>query len=333
LHDIVSPESVTIADKTRYTHYESIIQPVTEYLEKEGIDFRLNEKVVDIVMDPENDPMSVSRIKYLSPTGLELHVTVDPNDLAFVTLGSIGAGAVIGTNTVPPDVPSSIAHDGSWSLWHNLSQKTPKFGNPSNFSTHIEDSRLQTFTVTTKDTEFFDQISQLTHNLPGSQPVLSLADTRWLVSLDIPRQPVFHGQPADVRVFWGWALHPEKEGNYIKKPIFSCSGEEIMMELLQHLHFPLVPTLSSSITIPCIIPLSTAPLLTRTCGDRPAVIPDGTTNIALLGQFVEIADEATLSMEYSVRGAQIAVNRLMDLRKEVPKPRRDHVVEFLDLLT
>lgn len=331
VYDIVNMQSVPIADKTRYTKYESIIQPVTNYLEEQGVDFRLNDLVFDIEMDTEDDPRLVSRIKYQSPAGLDLHVTVESNDLTFITLGSVSSGSVQGTNTAPAEMKSRVVHDCAWSLWHRLAEKTSKFGNPSNFSTHIKDSRLMTFTMTIKDFEFFEQVQRLTHYLPGSQTVLSLASTRWLISLNIPCQPVFHGQPADVRIIWGWALHPENQGNYIRKPMFSCSGEDIMTELLQHLRFPLVPTLNCSITIPCINPLSAAPLITRSSGDRPAVVPDGMANVALLGQFVDIANEATMSMEYSVRGAQIAVYHLMGLRKEVPKAYRIDTSKYLDL--
>ncbi|QSS65719.1 hypothetical protein I7I51_06567, partial [Histoplasma capsulatum] len=59
----------------------------------------------------------------------------------------------------------------------------------------------------------------------------------------------------------------------------------------------------------------------RTEGDRPAVIPPETMNLAFIGQYVEIPDDTVFSMECSVRSAQMAVYGLMDIAKEAKKER------------
>jgi len=94
-----------------------------------------------------------------------------------------------------------------------------------------------------------------------------------------------------------------------------CSGEEILKELLGHLNFPEHPTLENAITIPCILPYITAQFLTRKYEDRPKVIPHGSTNLGLMGQFVEIEKDTVFTVEYSVRGAQMAVKELMGLKE------------------
>ena len=95
-----------------------------------------------------------------------------------------------------------------------------------------------------------------------------------------------------------------------------CSGAEIFEELLAHLRFPLQPTLENAITIPCLMPYITSQFLTRKPGDRPEVLPQGSINLAFLGQFVEIEDDVVFTVEYSVRGAQEAVYGLMGLKKK-----------------
>jgi oleate hydratase len=55
----------------------------------------------------------------------------------------------------------------------------------------------------------------------------------------------------------------------------------------------------------------------RRKGDRPPVVPNGSTNIAFIGQFCEIPDDAVFTVEYSVRSAQIAVYSLFHLDKKV----------------
>lgn len=70
------------------------------------------------------------------------------------------------------------------------------------------------------------------------------------------------------------------------------------------------------------MPLGTAPFLVRGKQDRPAVILECTISIACIGQFVEIPEDTTLSVEYSVRSAKLAVNSLMELPDELPKVKK-----------
>ena len=64
------------------------------------------------------------------------------------------------------------------------------------------------------------------------------------------------------------------------------------------------------------MPFITSQFLTREKGDRPNVIPEGSTNLALLGQFVEIKRDTVFTVEYSVRGAQMAVHELMGTNRK-----------------
>ncbi|GAD94831.1 67 kDa myosin-cross-reactive antigen family protein [Paecilomyces variotii No. 5] len=332
LHDIGNSGKLSGPDEIRNSQHESIIQPISKYLREEGVDFRLNERVVDVLTYPDGDPTTVSEIKFLGPDGSEKMVTLDPSDLVFVTLGSVGSGTVMGDNVSAPGQPSMKASANEWALWDKLAGRSIKFGNPSNFCNTPANSTLGTFTVTLYDSEFFDRIQEITGLAPGSQPVLSLPKSNWEISLNTPHQPVYHTQPDTVKVFAGWALHPEKNGNYVKKTMMECTGAEVLQEILRQLDFP-ETLLSQAVTIPCISPLATSALLPRSHNERPEVIPHDTTNLALLGQFVEIADEPSLTMEYSVQSAQLAVDYFMGVKKESRRSWRNHFVEMLDLLT
>src|SRR5262249_35256889 len=156
-------------------------------------------------------------------------------------------------------------------------------------------------------------ITGFTHNEPGTGALMTFKDSNWLMSIVVPRQPHFHDQPYDINVFWGYGLFPDKLGNYVQKPMSECSGQEIMTELLSHLHFPLHPFLETSISASFLLPYNPSQFLTHEFNDRPKVIPEGSTNLALLGQFVEIPEETVFTVEYSVRGAQMAVYELMGL--------------------
>jgi oleate hydratase len=135
-----------------------------------------------------------------------------------------------------------------------------------------------------------------------------------------------------VQVIWGYGLNPEKEGKFVTKPMSQYTGEEIMTELLYHLDFPVESLLPTSNTIPCLMPVATSPLLPRAHQHRPEAIPPHTTNLALIGQFAEISDDTTFGTEYSVRGAQTAVYKPMELDKTTPKVKRNLLLVILDLL-
>ena len=57
----------------------------------------------------------------------------------------------------------------------------------------------------------------------------------------------------------------------------------------------------------------------RTKGDRPDVIPDGSTNFAFLGQFAETPRDTVFTTEYSVRTAMEAVYGLLGVARGVPE--------------
>jgi oleate hydratase len=50
--------------------------------------------------------------------------------------------------------------------------------------------------------------------------------------------------------------------------------------------------------------------LPRKSGDRPPVVPEGVTNLGLLGQYVELERDIAFTFEYSTRTAWEAVHRL-----------------------
>jgi oleate hydratase len=76
--------------------------------------------------------------------------------------------------------------------------------------------------------------------------------------------------------------------------------------------------LAKSICIPCMMPYITSQFLPRAAGDRPAVRPDGWTNLALIGQFCELPEDVVFTVEYSIRSAQTAVSGLLGVPNAAP---------------
>ena len=50
----------------------------------------------------------------------------------------------------------------------------------------------------------------------------------------IGHQPHFIGQPADVEVLWGYGLSVDRPGDFVGKPMFACTGAELLTEVLGH---------------------------------------------------------------------------------------------------
>ncbi|MHB8432307.1 MAG: oleate hydratase [Candidatus Tyrphobacter sp.] len=56
--------------------------------------------------------------------------------------------------------------------------------------------------------------------------------------------------------------------------------------------------------------------LARKAGDRLNVVPDGSTNLAFIGQFSELPDGVVFTVECSIRSARIAVCTLLSLDRQ-----------------
>ncbi len=127
-------------------------------------------------------------------------------------------------------------------------------------------------------------------------------------------------------IFWGYGLFPDKDGDFIKKKMGECTGEEILKEVLYHLPVDNKEyILGVSHCIPTEMPFITSQFNIREKYDRPKVIPDGAENFGFLGQYVEIKDDVVFTVEYSVRSAMMAVYSLLGINKKVPPVYRGYL--------
>ena len=158
---------------------------------------------------------------------------------------------------------------------------------------------------------------QFSGNQPGTGGLVTFKDSNWLMSVVLPHQPHFPGQPAGVQVFWGYALFPDRIGNFVAKPMADCTGAEILRELCGQLRFDL-ESVASANCIPCRMPFLTSMFMPRLSSDRPLPVPPSSKNLAFISQFVEIPDDVVFTVEYSVRAAQTAVYQLLGIERTIP---------------
>ena len=305
--------------RSQFNQHEAFVKPLVAWLERHGVNFVTGAFVNDIGFAESGSRITVNRLNY-ERRGAATSIDVAPDDIVLVTTGSQAADLSTGSMTAAPPPP---AHPGrSWALWKQLAQKRRGFGNPDAFfgPDRIADSRWVTLTVTTRGKEFLDEMTMLTQSDPGSGGLLTLKDSAWVISLSIFDQPEVLSQPPGISVWWGYGLFPEREGTFVKKPMHQCTGEEILTELLRHLQFKTsAAIMKSSICIPCNMPYVNNIWLPRKSGDRPPVVPDGATNLGLIGQYVELEQDIAFTFEYSTRTAWEAIHRLLK-RGPAPPP-------------
>ena len=317
IHELPRINDLSGVRRTPYNQYDSILLPMTVWLKSQGVNFEMNCRVIDLVFKESEKEKNVIGIKCIKATQ-EIKLDIEESDLVFVTIGSLTAGTSLGSmDTVPKINDKHVG--GAWALWEKLAKERPEFGKPHVFDDRVEESMWESFTVTLKDPTMVKRIVEYSGNEPGTGALMTFKESGWFMSIVLHNQPHFINQSDNVQVFWGYSLFPYNKGDFVKKRMVDCTGEEILTELLYHLKFDddMDKIIQTSICIPCILPFTTAQFLTRSKGDRPQVIPEGSTNLAFLGQFCEIPDDVVFTMDYSVRSAQTAVYKFLNLDKKV----------------
>ncbi|KND92836.1 Oleate hydratase [Tolypocladium ophioglossoides CBS 100239] len=310
---------------TKYNQYESLVLPLQKWLEDHGVVFQFNTEVNDVDFAITDGRKQATRIHWIRG-GEQGGKNLGPDDLVFMTIGSLTENADCGdhhTATTLRDGPAP-----AWDLWRRIAAKSPEFGHPEVFGGHIPATKWQSATVTTLDQRIPKYIEKICKRDPFSGKVVTggivtARDSSWLMSWTVNRQPHFKNQPKDQIVVWVYGLLIEKPGDYVKKPMQDCTGEEITQEWLYHMGVPDadIPVLAAEAAkcVPVLMPYVTSFFMPRQAGDRPAVVPAGAKNFAFIGQFAETVRDTIFTTEYSVRTGMESVYQLAGVDRGVPE--------------
>lgn len=312
-------ETLAGVKRTIYNQYDSLVLPLQKWLKAQGVHLVTDCKVTDLTYRSEDSTFIVTAIQCLREGKSEV-IAVNDGDLVFMQNGSMTDASSLGSMTSAPKRLTKT-DSGGWKLWEKLAEGRPHFGNPAAFNSCIAQSNWESFTVTLKNPAFFDMMNQLSGNEAGTGGLVTFKDSNWMMSIVLAHQPHFINQPADVQVFWGYSLFPDRIGNFVAKPMSECNGAEILQELCGHLRFDR-EVVASANCIPCTMPYITSMFMPRQRSDRPLPVPVGSKNFAFISQFVEIPDDVVFTIEYSVRAAQMAVYQLLGIDREVPPVTR-----------
>ena len=311
---------------TRYNQYESLVLPLVKWLQDHGVTFHYGVEVTDVDFDIKPGRKLATRIHW-QENGATGGVDLGPNDLVFTTIGSLTENSDNGDHHMPAKLNEGPAP--AWELWRRIAAKDEAFGRPDVFSAHIPETKWESATITTLDERIPEYIRRIVKRDPFSGNVVSggivtVKDSSWLCSWTVNRQPHFKQQPKGQIVSWFYSLFVDRPGDYVKKPMQDCTGEEITREWLYHLGVPAeeIPELAATgaRTVPVMMPYVTAFFMPRQAGDRPDVVPKGAINFAFIGQFAETKErDCIFTTEYSVRTPMEAVYTLLKVERGVPE--------------
>lgn len=320
MHEFPRIHTLAGVARTAYNQHDSIVKPMVEWLREHGVKIVFNARVADINFSQMRDGAYVAdRITYVQ-NGKNRNISIAPTDIVLFTNGCMTDNSnEAGTDMVAKYIKDDTAP--SFELWRKIANGRPEFGDPDVFCGRPDESMWMSFTVTINNNpRLINYIQRFSRNHPGGGGLMTFKDSAWRLSIVVARQPHFKNQPMDTEIFWGYSLNMFVDGDYVKKPMYKCTGREIMTELMGHLHIPKAEQSEMMRGVICrtsIMPYITSQFQPRRPGDRPNVIPVGYENFAFVSQFAEVPDDVVFTMEYSVRAAQRAVYYLMGVDKDL----------------
>lgn len=325
IHHIDGLPDLSALKFTKYNQYESLVLPLVKYLEGKGVKFQYDTRVLNVEVESTKEKKVARKIIY-EQGGKEKTITLTPDDLVFITNGSITESTTYGDQNRPAEFNPNLG--GSWNLWRNLAAQNKEFGHPEKFCGNTAQTTFVSATATTLDDRVPPFIEKICKRDPFAGTVVtggivSVKDSNWLMSWTLNRQPHFKKQPKGELVAWIYGLFDDKPGNFVEKPMKDCTGVEIAEEWLYHIGVPKHQihdmAVNSVNTVPVMMPYVMSYFQPRAAGDRPLVVPKGSVNLAFIGNFAETPRDTVFTTEYSVRTAMEAVYTLLNVDRGVPE--------------
>ena len=305
--------------RTKYDQYNSLILPLQKYLLDHGVKFVPATTILDMNFEKNGSKKSVSSFVAIQ-NGKPTEIKINKEDVVFFTNGSMTQNSTRGDMHTAPIMNTDTKNRGCFTLWENIAKKSKDFGRPEKFDFSPEKSNFVSVTVTVKDYPFlFKYLEEKTGNKTGQGGATTFVTSPWFITYGAALQPTCPDQPKNVQVLWFYGLHSNEIGTYIKKPMNKCTGEETLRELLYWcgLEDKMDEIVKHCIAIPTVMPYITSQFMPRKISDRPQILPESTTNLAFIGQFVELEGDVVFTVETSVRTAMTAVYRLFHLDRPI----------------
>ncbi len=316
---------------TKYNQYESMILPLTKYLESNGVKIEYGIDVKNVIFESKQNKKVATQIIYENE-GQEKTIDLIEDDLVFITNGCCTDTSCYGDQNNAPDLSTIKNGNGeSWDLWKNIASQASngEFGNPDKFCGNVDLTNWMSATIEVSDENVMKHIINICKRDPRKGKVttggiVTVKDSteNWYLSWTINRQPQFKSQNKNSILVWVYALNTNKPGNFIEKSIKTCTGKEICEEWLYHIGIPtneIEKYADKCNTTTCYMPYINAFFQPREEKDRPLVVPKESINFAFIGQFAETPRDTIFTTEYSIRTGMEAVYTLLKVDRAVPE--------------
>jgi len=316
---------------TKYNQYESMILPLTKYLESNGVKIEYGIDVKNVIFESKQNKKVATQIIYEN-NGQEKTIDLIEDDLVFITNGCCTDTSCYGDQNNAPDLSKIKNGNGeSWDLWKNIASQASngEFGNPDKFCGNVDLTNWMSATIEVSDENIIKHIINICKRDPKKGKVttggiVTVKDSteNWYLSWTINRQPQFKSQNKNSILVWVYALNTTKPGNFIEKAIKICTGKEICEEWLYHIGIPtneIEKYADKCNTTTCYMPYINAFFQPREEKDRPLVVPKESINFAFVGQFAETPRDTIFTTEYSIRTGMEAVYTLLKVDRAVPE--------------
>ncbi len=316
---------------TKYNQYESMILPLTKYLESNGVKIEYGIDVKNVIFESKQNKKVATKIIYENE-GQEKTIDLIEDDLVFITNGCCTDTSCYGDQNNVPDLSTIKNGNGeSWDLWKNIASQASngEFGNPDKFCGNVDLTNWMSATIEVSDENIMKHIIDICKRDPRKGKVttggiVTVKDSteNWYLSWTINRQPQFKSQNKNSVLVWVYALNTNKPGNFIEKSIKTCTGKEICEEWLYHIGIPtneIEKYADKCNTTTCYMPYINAFFQPREEKDRPLVVPKESINFAFVGQFAETPRDTIFTTEYSIRTGMEAVYTLLKVDRAVPE--------------
>ena len=316
---------------TKYNQYESMILPLTKYLESNGVKIEYGIDVKNVIFESKQNKKVATQIIYEN-NDQEKTIDLIEDDLVFITNGCCTDTSCYGDQNNAPDLSTIKNGNGeSWDLWKNIASQASngEFGNPDKFCGNVDLTNWMSATIEVSDENIMKHIIDICKRDPRKGKVttggiVTVKDSteNWYLSWTINRQPQFKSQNKNSVLVWVYALNTNKPGNFIEKSIKTCTGKEICEEWLYHIGIPtneIEKYADKCNTTTCYMPYINAFFQPREEKDRPLVVPKESINFAFVGQFAETPRDTIFTTEYSIRTGMEAVYTLLKVDRAVPE--------------
>ena len=316
---------------TKYNQYESMILPLTKYLESNGVKIEYGINVKNVIFESKQNKKVATQIIYEN-NGQEKTIDLIEDDLVFITNGCCTDTSCYGDQNNAPDLSKIKNGNGeSWDLWKNIASQASngEFGNPDKFCGNVDLTNWMSATIEVSDENIIKHIINICKRDPRKGKVttggiVTVKDSteNWYLSWTINRQPQFKSQNKNSILVWVYALNTTKPGNFIEKAIKTCTGKEVCEEWLYHIGIPtneIEKYADKCNTTTCYMPYINAFFQPREEKDRPLVVPKESINFAFVGQFAETPRDTIFTTEYSIRTGMEAVYTLLKVDRAVPE--------------